>query len=100
MYHNLADVVDEVYTVSYKTFKYHIGLLISEGFIIEGFDGLASRMITNQWPERYAVLTFDDGYKSNLRAAKILSGYNACATFFIAKNFIKSNNYLDKNDLL
>ena len=101
MYHNLADLPnDDVYTVSYKAFKDQINLLISEGFIIEGFDVLASRMITNQWPEQYAILTFDDGYKSNLLAAEILSNFNAKATFFIIKNFIQINNYLNKKDLL
>lgn len=100
IYHNLADEVDDVYTVSYKSFKDQVGLLISEGFIIDGFDGLETCMKTDKRLNRYAILTFDDGYKSNLRAAEILSGFDATATFFITKNFIQNNNYLDKKDLL
>ena len=94
MYHRLSEHVDNKYTVSYSSFIDQMKLLKSTNFIIEGFDGLEKRLVSNNWPKKYAVLTFDDGYKSNLQAAEILSFFNADATFFITKNYVNISHYM------
>ena len=100
MYHNLADVANSTYTVTFESFNNQISWLKSEDFVIEGFDGLERRLITNQWPSRYVVMTFDDGHSSNLRAAEVLRKVGGQATFFLTKHFCQTRrDYLSKHDI-
>lgn len=53
--------------------------------------------------KRFVLITFDDGYKNNLDAAKILKKYNFSAIFFIATDYIgkslDNTPMLDENDI-
>lgn len=87
MYHNLENERANSYSVPSDVFQQQLGWLKAEGYVIEGFPGLEQRLARMDFPERYAVLTFDDGHRSNLRAAEILCEAGAQATFFLTRDF-------------
>lgn len=100
MYHNLADLPDGPHAVSFASFHDQIAWLKAEDFVIEGFDGLEQRLRSRQWPERYLVVTFDDGHASNLHAAEILRAAGARATFFLTKDFCqRRSDYLREREI-
>ena len=75
------------YTVSEKQLRDHLRFLKAEGFVVEGFEQLEARLRSKQeWPDRYAVLTLDDGHESCMRAADLLGEYECQATFFVTRD--------------
>jgi peptidoglycan/xylan/chitin deacetylase (PgdA/CDA1 family) len=95
MYHSLGDYQGNTYNIDINNFKDQIFWLKEEGYIVEGFRGFINRKGTNKWPERYALLSFDDGYKSFLKAADILNGIGFTGTFFVTKDWCKNRrNFL------
>lgn len=100
MYHDLSNALSDIYTVSFDEFKKQVTWLHSNGFVIEGFDGLEKRLVSNLWPKKYVVMTFDDGYKSSLQAAEILLEVGAGATFFVTKSYsLTQQEYLTPNEI-
>ncbi len=100
MYHSLDDQSDNIYTISPGDFRQQVTWLISEGFVIEGFPGLEQRLKHNHFPERYVVMTFDDGYQSDLWAAEVLCAAGAQATFFLTRDFSQNRSgYLQRDDI-
>jgi peptidoglycan/xylan/chitin deacetylase (PgdA/CDA1 family) len=85
MYHRLIDSPESKYDVTPQAFESQLSWLREEGFTVDGFAGLARRCASGPLPERYAVLTFDDGHRSALQAAEIVSRFGVGATFFITK---------------
>ena len=61
MYHNFSDKRQNKYTLDFKTFNNQLDKLLVDGFVIEGFDGLLKRIKSGEWPERYVLITIDDG---------------------------------------
>lgn len=50
---------------------------------------------------KYALITFDDGYKSDLeKALPILEKYRVPAVFFVITSFIGRDGYLSQEDIL
>ena len=95
MYHSLGDYQGNTYNIDINNFKDQIFWLKEEGYIVEGFRGFINRKGTNKWPERYALLSFDDGYKSFLKAADILNGIGFTGTFFVTKDWCRNRrNFL------
>src|SRR5947207_1291423 len=85
-YHVIGSGEDQ-YTVSERQLRDHLTVLKQEAFTIEGFDGLETRLRANQaLPERYAVITLDDGDGSSLLAADVLQEYGCGATFFLTRD--------------
>lgn len=86
--------------ISPNSFRNQMTWLIDRGFVIEGFDGLARRCATNTWPERYVVVSFDDGHVSILDAIETLQDLGANATLFLAtKGCQTDQNYLNARDI-
>ena len=50
-------------------------------------------------PKKSVILTFDDGYKDNLEAIKILEEFNYPATIFIIYDNTGKNGYLSEKDI-
>ena len=50
-------------------------------------------------PSRSVVITFDDGYRDNLKAVKILERFNFPATIFLIVNRIDKEGYLTQEDI-
>ena len=86
-YHIIGDATSQQYAVREEQFRTHLSVLRSEGYTVEGFEQLEARLRgTGPWPERYLVLTIDDGDASSMRAAEILAEVGAVATFFVTRN--------------
>ncbi|EFL90509.1 polysaccharide deacetylase family protein [Ahrensia sp. R2A130] len=66
-----------------------IGLLKARGFDIVDLDEASRRIVEPKRGRRFAVLTFDDGYRDNLVHAKpVLNGHEVPYTIFIAPNLV------------
>jgi len=91
MYHNLEQDPANRYSLPVEAFEQQVAWLKAEGYVIEGFPELEGRLARGVFPERYVVMTFDDGHRSNLRAAEILSRAGARATFFLTRDFCRHN---------
>jgi len=64
-----------------------LGFLRREGYLTEGFEELELRLHTDRrFPEKYVVLTVDDGEESSMRAAELLEANGCRATFFITRD--------------
>lgn len=63
---------------SVSLFEYSLDWLRQEGWEIVSFETCLERVATDSGPGRYAVLTFDDGYRDNVATAlPILERHNA-----------------------
>ncbi len=87
MYHDLGESARDNYTLSWPVFLGQLEELRRGGYVVEGFGGLEARLAGGPWPERYAVLTFDDGYRAFLQVAEQLAQRNMRATFFLTREF-------------
>src|SRR2546427_819310 len=68
-YHRVGDR-DDQYTVSEAQFCAQMSFLQTEGYTVEGFKELHHRLQSKQgFPDRYVVLTLDDGHSSAMVAA-------------------------------
>ena len=100
MYHSLREHPTGRYSLSFSEFNAQVAWLRSEEFIVEGFAELGQRLMQGGFPERYVVITFDDGHDSDLRAAEILRKVGAQATFFLTKEFCHTRKgFLDANGI-
>jgi len=72
MYHDIQvePVVDDPWTISQDVFRYQMETLQREGFTVVSFDDLIAFVDHGEpLPARPVVITFDDGYQSNLDLA-------------------------------
>ncbi len=80
MFHEIhQDFRSELMTgTSVAHFEYSLNWLRQEGWEIVSLETCLERLATNPRPHRYAVLTFDDGYRDNVTTAlPILERHNA-----------------------
>ncbi len=91
MYHNLEQDPANRYSLPVKAFEQQVAWLTAEGYVVEGFPELEARLAHGVFPERYVVMTFDDGHRSNLQAAEILARAGGQATFFLTRDFCRQN---------
>ena len=98
-YHRLSadSSMTNDYTVTPDTFEADIKLLKSKGFEFLKASQLADTSLKGR---KIAVITFDDGYKSDLEyAAPILEKYSASATFFVIGEMIGKDGYMSEEDI-
>jgi peptidoglycan/xylan/chitin deacetylase (PgdA/CDA1 family) len=75
------------YIVSEERFRAQLQFLASERYAVDGFEQLERRLHSMQpLPERYVVLTVDDGEDSSLQIADLLAELGFNATFFLTRN--------------
>jgi peptidoglycan/xylan/chitin deacetylase (PgdA/CDA1 family) len=86
MYHRLIDTPESKYDVTPAAFTAQLTSLRDQGYTVEGFAGLERRRASGSLPGRYAVITFDDGHRSALRAAEIVARFGVGATFFLTRD--------------
>lgn len=85
------------YCIPPKKFEEDIKYLKQEGYNFLTASRLAAE---NTKGKKIAVITFDDGYESDLKyAAPILEKYGACATFFVVGSLVDTKGYLSRQQL-
>ena len=98
-YHRLStdSAMANDYTITPDTFESDIKLLKENGYEFLKASQLGGAFSKGR---KIAVITFDDGYKSDIEyAVPILEKYSACATFFIVGGFIGQDGYMSKDDV-
>jgi peptidoglycan/xylan/chitin deacetylase (PgdA/CDA1 family) len=90
-YHEISDRENQ-YAVNEKQLRDHLRILKEEGFKVEGFEQLEARLRSDlAWPDKYAVLTLDDGHETSKLAADILEELGCQATFFVTRDRSEKN---------
>ena len=86
LFHEIQrDCQSELMTgTSVSLFEYSLEWLQREGWSIVSLDECLEKLATNDRSRRYAVLTFDDGYRDNVSVAlPILERHNAPFTVYV-----------------
>lgn len=101
-YHSISNKKNTM-TTTEETFRHQIDYLISKKVNFIDTKTLVNAIIEKkELPENTVVITFDDGWKNQNIAMKILSQYNIPATFALVTQF-QEHNYatcLQKEDFL
>lgn len=98
-YHRLSpdSAMANDYTVTPDTFESDIKLLKEKGYEFLKASQLEGNFSKDR---KIAVITFDDGYKSDLEyAVPILEKHSACATFFIIGEMVGKSGYMSEDDI-
>lgn len=89
MYHSVrpgSEKPEWPWAVSRQQFSGHLDILADEGYLTPTFNELFTS--SRSWPERTALITFDDGYVDNLAACEELQKRGMRATWFIVSGSI------------
>ena len=97
-YHRIGDAQDTefdraVFSCTEKAFEKHV-ILLKNNFTVINCQQLIT-LINNQelTQDRYAIITFDDGYVDNyIKAFPILKKHNISGSFYIATDFVGSTH--------
>ncbi|MAG55947.1 MAG: hypothetical protein CMJ83_06630 [Planctomycetes bacterium] len=83
--------------VSEDVFAGYLEFLRDEGFVVLGHAAFEAALDEPEsLPERAAMLTFDDGYRSMLRVAEpILAGFGYPSVLFVPTDYVGSTNRFD-----
>lgn len=95
MYHFIEDPASMKWSVTPQSFKNQIALIENMGVktICVG-----DKMCDDAVPPCF--ITFDDGHRSNLKAAEILAEHNMRACFYVVKDYSTCNpNYLNASEI-
>lgn len=98
-YHLLSENPKEwsEYCISPSAFEKDLIYIKSRGYEFVTASQLAEQDVSGR---KLAVLTFDDGYSSDLRyAVPLLEKYGACATFFVFGGGVNTPGYLSEEEL-
>ncbi len=102
MYHNVSESDAVGATVTAEVFESHISALADAGFTAVLYDDLINYVeYGSSLPEKPIVITFDDGYESNITlAAPILEKYGMCATIAIVGVTEGADTYKDTGEAI
>lgn len=79
-----------------QLFEKQLQYLTERGYKIMSVEELSELFRTNKQVKKCVALSFDDGYANNYyHAFPLLQKYNATATFYIIKNAVGTDNYMD-----
>jgi peptidoglycan/xylan/chitin deacetylase (PgdA/CDA1 family) len=92
LFHRVTDAIPEdALTVSTARFA-RICRLLARGFRVVGLQEVARIVRTGQpMPPRTVAVTFDDSYRDNLSAARVLAERGLPATFFVPTAYVGSD---------
>ena len=100
MYHRINDSISAGETVvSLDTFKAQLDFLKSAGYHTITISQVGEYLDNNKHPEKLIAITFDDGWKDQLKAAQLLKERNQTATFFILTGVFDDLRYLNKAEV-
>ena len=78
--------VDAFQKVTVEDFRAFVAYFLERGYRFVGPEALLGDLEPGQ---RYAIITFDDGYANNLRAVPVLREFEVPAVFFISANHVR-----------
>lgn len=87
------------YSISIETFSEHLELCKLNGISVHSLLDYLSNPVSFQ-NKKICFFTFDDGHKSNFKAAQLLFNEGFSADFFINTSTINHDNYLTSSQLL
>ena len=100
MYHRIDEVARDPYAVTWHAFETQLDWLVQNKFVVEGFDGLQRRLGSEDFPNSYALITFDDGHRCCLKAGQLMAERGLNGTFFLTRDFCQSNQaFLDEAEV-
>lgn len=103
MYHKIdnPEHPKDTFAVSLDSFEQQMAFLKKGGYRVVSVDELCALIKQGKrLPRNLVAITFDDGYKDNLEAAKVLEKYDLPATIYIVLHLIDQPGYLTSEDLL
>ncbi|HYR25540.1 MAG TPA: polysaccharide deacetylase family protein [Aquabacterium sp.] len=83
---------DPHYAVALPVFEQHLAALQALGHTARAVERVSAALTGG---ERPVGLTFDDGHRTNLQAARALAQRGWCATFFVNPSTVGTPDYLD-----
>lgn len=97
LYHNIAPSSENDVTISADVFENHIKTMKDHGYTAVTFNDIINYTKKGTpLPEKPVIITFDDGYKSNLDiAGPILEKYNMCAAINVIGVSVGKDTYKD-----
>jgi len=101
VYHRFGEDDIPSTNISIEMFRQHLQFLHQNDYTVLTMGEAVKRLRSNQTiPEKTAVLTVDDGYKSfKTVAVPLLEKYNFKATVFVCTDYVGKHNYLSWNDI-
>jgi peptidoglycan/xylan/chitin deacetylase (PgdA/CDA1 family) len=93
-YHAVSSAWRSPLAVSEDTLRAQLGYLAGRRYVGMTFSEAERRRNAGQLPERTVVVTFDDGYASNLHAVPVLEEFGYPATVFVVTSFVESGRLL------
>lgn len=100
MYHDFAESAQGTYTLGWRAFFDQLDRLRDARWVVEGFGGLEPRLQPGDFPPRYALLSFDDGYRSFLQVAEALHARGQRGTFFLTRDYCRQRpGFLRENEI-
>ena len=105
MYHSISDDCCEKdpfqLTTPLYLFEAQMRFLMENQYHVVSCGDFVDHLFSKKpWPEKTIALTFDDGFRDNLKVIPVLEKYGLPATIFVAVDFIENDpNYLDWSDL-
>ncbi len=100
LWHRLVDTPESPFDVTWDSFRRQLDALADGGFVGDSVAGLDARLQSGEpLPERYVVLTFDDGCDSDLRAGEELTARGFSASFAMVSAWIGQEGRLDRDAL-
>jgi len=106
LYHRVDDITNDplMLTVSKKCFEEHL-LFLKKNYNLISLKELSQHIVSNTLKGNEAAITFDDGYKDNLKnALPILEKYSIPVTIFVSTSLLGKQaafewdmKYMEKN---
>ena len=102
LYHNIAPSSENDATISASVFENHIKAMKEYGYTAVTFNDIINYAKKGiPLPEKPVIITFDDGYKSNLDiAGPILEKYDMCAAINVIGVSVGKDTYKDTGEAI
>lgn len=93
LFHRVTDLIPEdPLTVSTASFRKLCRLLRRRFHVVPLSETFRLARVGGNWPARLVAITFDDCYRDNLDAARVLAEHDLPATFFIPTAFVGTDH--------
>lgn len=97
MYHSISE--KDNLAVSKDVFIKQLEYLKNKKFKVVSLQEIAQAIKERKRIHKMVAITFDDGYRDNLEAARLLDKYNLKATIFVIVDKLGKEGYLSVEDL-